>query len=73
MAGSPKYKKEVTLLKIARRIATATLAVALLCSMPFAEARTQTMEATGVYQMGENDTIATAKENAKGGVVKLSV
>lgn len=52
-------------MKIARRIATATLAAALLCSMPFAEARTQTIEATGVYQMGENDTIATAKENAK--------
>lgn len=51
-------------LKIARRITTATLAAALLCSMPFAEARTQTIEATGVYQMGENDTIATAKENA---------
>ncbi len=33
--------------------------------MPFAEAKTQTIEATGVYQMGENDTIATAKENAK--------
>ncbi len=55
----------MTLLKIAKRIVTATLAVALLCSMPFAEARTQTIEATGVYQMGENDTIATAKENAK--------
>ena len=41
-------------MKIARRIATATLAAALLCSMPFAEARTQTIEATGVYQMGEN-------------------
>ena len=52
-------------MKIARRIATTTLAAALLCSMPFAEARTQTIEATGVYQMGENDTIATAKENAK--------
>lgn len=52
-------------MKIAKRIATAILAAALLCSMPFAEAKTQTIEATGVYQMGENDTIATAKENAK--------
>lgn len=43
----------------------ALLCCSLLLSAPVALARTQTIQATGVYQMGENDSIAAAKENAR--------
>ncbi len=41
------------------------LCCGLLFASPAVLAKTQTIEATGVYQMGENDTIASAKENAR--------
>lgn len=43
----------------------ALLCCSLLLSSPVALAKTQTIQATGVYQMGENDSIALAKENAR--------
>lgn len=43
----------------------ALLCCSLLLSSPMALARTQTIQATGIYQMGENDSIAAAKENAR--------
>lgn len=43
----------------------ALLCCGLLLSSPMALARTQTIQATGVYQMGENDSIAAAKEGAR--------
>ena len=42
----------------------------LLFASPAAMAKTQTIEATGVYQMGENDTIASAKENTRKDVMR---
>lgn len=41
------------------------LCCSLLLAAPSALAKTQIIEATGVYQMGENDTIAAARENAR--------
>lgn len=41
------------------------LCCSLLLAAPSALAKTQIIEATGVYQMGENDTIAAVRENAR--------
>ena len=50
----------------------AILCGCLLLASPIALAKTQTIEATGSYQMGENDSIASAKKNAKEDAMRIA-
>ena len=50
----------------------AILCGCLLLASPIAMAKTQTIEATGSYQMGENDSIASAKKNAKEDAMRIA-
>lgn len=50
----------------------AILCGCLLLTSPIAMAKTQTIEATGSYQMGENDSLASAKKNAEADAMRIA-